>query len=87
MPGLNEEKNDDFDLDTAVRDLGEELLALPPRATAMLTLLMMLGMLLAAFLLFTLLTMGLVQLAWWLTKPLRKNPLTMRRETRPPRTP
>ena len=25
MPGLNEEKNDDFDLDTAVRDLGEEL--------------------------------------------------------------
>ena len=53
----------------------------------MLTLLMMLGMLLAAFLLFTLLTMGLVQLAWWLTKPLRKNPLTMRRETRPSRPP
>ena len=25
MPGLNEEKNDDFDLDAAVRDLGEEL--------------------------------------------------------------
>ena len=54
----------------------------------MLTLLMMLGMLLAAFLLFTLLTMGLVQLTWWLTTPLRKNPLTMRRKSpRPPRTP
>lgn len=67
--------------------LAKSFLALPLRATAMLTLLMMLGMLLAAFLLFTLLTMGLVQLTWWLTKPLRKNPLTMRRETRPPRTP
>ena len=67
--------------------LAKNFLALPPRATATLTLLRMLGMLLAAFLLFTLLTMGLVQLTWWLTKPLRKNPLTMRRETRPPRTP
>ncbi len=67
--------------------LAKSFLALPPRAIAKLTLLMMLGMLLAAFLLFTLLTMGLVQLTWWLTKPLRKNPLTMRRETRPPRTP
>ena len=53
----------------------------------MLTLLMMLGMLLAASLLFTLLTMGLVQLTWWLTKPLRKNPLTMYKKSRPPRTP
>ena len=53
----------------------------------MLTILTTLGMLLAALSLFALLMMGLVQLTWWLTKPLRKNPLTMRRETRPPRTP
>lgn len=50
----------------------------------MMTMLTGLLLLVAAALLLGLLTMGLVQLLWWLTKPLRKNPLTMSRPRRPP---
>lgn len=50
----------------------------------MLTILTGALLIMAVFLLLMLLTMGLVQLLWWLTKPLRKNPLTMHRSRRPP---
>ena len=52
----------------------------------MMTMLTGLLLLVAVALLLGLLTMGVVQLLWWLTKPLRKNPLTMSRP-RPRRPP
>ena len=67
--------------------LVKSFLAIPIRRLPMMTILTGLLLIAAAALLLGLLTMGMVQLLWWLTKPLRKNPLTMRRETRPPRTP